>query len=352
MKKILCAFLVLSLAISLFSCQVKTRSRTVSGEYFHTQSVISTYADTTDKKIESYVSIADQVLSHYHKLFHIYEDFEGVNNIKTINDHAGKSPVKVEVEMIDFLEYCKELYTITGGKTNVMLGSVLKIWHECREEADDNFGYLPPESLPDNEALRAASAHTSIDDLIIDRESSTVYIRDAEASLDVGAIAKGYVVDLLYERLRLAGANATVLNVGGNIRTIGEKPDKTPWVSAIRNPDITSDEPFAVRIQIGEVSIVTSGDYERFFISGTEEYHHIIDPETLRPARYFSSVSICCRNSALGDALSTALFCMSYEDGAALVNSLVQQGHFLEVLWIDPEGRMQMTDGFASMICE
>lgn len=352
MKKTLAILLILCTAFALCSCEVKTRNRSIAPdkEYFGTYSQISTYADCNDEKIESYVKIAEEVLSYYHELFDIYNEYDGLNNIKTINDNAGEGPVIVNADMLDFLEYCKEVYTITGGKTNVMLGSVLKIWHDCREMADENYGYLAPENLPDEQQLRLAAEHTSIDSLVIDRASSTVYISDPEASLDVGAIAKGYVVDIVYERLKAVGADATVINIGGNVRPIGQKRGGEPWISAIRDPDGTAEEPFACRIKIGEVSIVTSGDYERYFVSGTEEYHHIVDPETLMPARYFSAVSVCCTDSALGDALSTALFCMSYEDGLTLVESLKAKGEAVDVLWIDTEGNQKMTDGFRSII--
>ena len=344
MKRIISLVLLVCIAFSLTDCkkeEYKTRSRTLDGEYFDTMTVISTYADESNENIEKYVKIANEVLGYYHKLFDIYNSYEGVNNVKTVNDNAGVKPVKVDTELIDFLEYCKELYTITNGKTNVMMGSVLKIWHECREEAEKNFGYLDPDYLPSDEELSEAAKHISINSLTIDREASTVYITDENASLDVGAVAKGYTVDVLAERIKKTGASSVVLNVGGNIRTIGVKPDGSKWESGIRNPDLSSDETLKCRIRIGESSIVTSGDYERFFTTGFEDYHHIIDPDTLMPARYFSSVSVITESSALGDALSTALFCMSYEEGKALIESIGG----IEVIWIDTEYNLMHTDG-------
>ena len=320
MKKIIISLLFLSILLSLVGCNTKpsaptykTRSRDISTVYFNTYSMLSTYADESDEKIESYVEIAEETLSYYHKLFDIYYEYAGVNNIKTINKNAGKNPVAVDEAMLDFLEYCKQLYTITNGKTNVMLGSVLKIWHECREEAEDDFGYLSPEYLPTDEELSEAAKHCDIDSLVIDRENSTVYITDPLASLDVGAIAKGYTVDILYEKIKAMGATSTVLNIGGSIRAIGTRPTGEDWVVGITNPHRTTEKPFACRIHFGNTALVTSGDYERYFISGEEKYHHIIDPVTNQPARYFSAVSILTDESALADALSTALFCMSYE---------------------------------------
>ena len=348
MKKIICFLLVIGTLFSLTSCKQKTdekeyetRSRTISTAHFNTVSSIHTYADESDDNIKRYVDAADELLSRYHKLFDIYYEYSGVNNIKTINRNAGKSPVTVDKELIDFLEYCKELYTITNGKTNVMLGSVLSIWHDIREEADRNFGFIQESYLPTKEELQEAAKHTSIDLLVIDREASTVYISDPKASIDVGAIAKGYTVDIVYEKLVRMGADSVVLNIGGNIRTIGLKPSGEEWVTGITNPDKNSDNSLICRIKLGETSIVTSGDYERFFYAADEKYHHIIDPVTLYPSNYFSSVSIITESSALADALSTALFCMSYEDGLRLVNSIGG----IEVIWVTTDYQIKTTNG-------
>lgn len=350
MKKTISLFLLLAIVFSFAGCnttvdeeQYQTRAKTISTTHFNTFSAIYTYADTDNKNIEKYAKICDDMLLYYHKLFDIYYEYSGVNNIKTINRNAGKNAVKVDRELVDFLLYCKQLYTITEGKTNVMLGSVLNLWHEAREIASGDFGYLRPDDLPTEAQLEAANSHTSIDSLVIDVEASTVYISDPRASIDVGAIAKGYAVDAIYNRLKDEGADSVVLNIGGNIRTIGLKPNGDRWVSGIRDPGGEATDSIKCRLSIGEGSIVTSGDYERFFIAGDKKYHHIIDPDTLVPAEYFASVSIISSESGLADALSTALFCMSYEDGLRLLESIDN----VEVLWIYRDGTMKMTDGIS-----
>ena len=229
MKKIISLLLLVCLLVPLTACkngsgsgsqnggQYTDRSRLISSYYFNTRSTIYTYKDESDEPIERYLKIADEVLSYYHKLFDIYFEHDGMNNLRTINKNAGKAPVEVSEEMLDFLEYCKELYTITSGKTNVMLGSVLKLWHDAREDAMDDFGYLNPDDLPTAEELAKANEHTSIDLLVIDREAGTVYISDRKASIDVGAIAKGYTVDIIVDRLVAEGADSVALNIGSDI---------------------------------------------------------------------------------------------------------------------------------------
>lgn len=350
MKKIISIFIVFILTVSSLFClagceepeEAKPINKVVSYAHFNTITSISVY-DTTEEEVNNYVKIADEMLGYYHKLFDIYYEYSGVNNIKTINKNAGKKPVEVDEELIVFLEYCKELYTLTNGKTNIMLGSVLKIWHYARETAEEYFGYLEENMLPTEEELLAAAAHTSIDSLVIDREAKTVYITDPEASIDVGAIAKGYAAQKVADKYKSIGVTSMAINAGGNIITIGKKPNGDNWVVGITNPKKyeESEDSIKCRVEIGETALVTSGDYERYFISGDKRYHHITDPETLMPADYFASVSIFTANSGLADALSTALFCMSYEDGLALVESLGG----VDVLWIYKDGTMKMTDG-------
>ena len=348
--KVLWVLALLSVVFSLTACfdgakadetEYTTRSQTVSYMHFNTVTVLSSYGSATEAEFLAYVDVVDDMLGYYHKLFDIYNEYEGVNNIMTINKNAGKSAVEVDSELVDFLLYCKELYATTQGKTNVMLGSVLKIWHDKRELADENAGYLDESLLPTYEELAEASNHTSIDLLVIDKDAKTVYISDSMASLDVGAVAKGYAVTKVVEKLKLMGADSVALNAGGNIATIGTKPNGELWTTGITNPDKASFESLACRVKIGEISLVTSGDYERYFVSGDKNYHHIIDPDTLMPADYFASVSVFTKDSALADALSTALFCMPYEDGLKLIKDIKN----VDVLWIYKDGEIKYTEG-------
>ena len=344
MKKLISAILLiatlLAALLSLSSCgEYPVRGKTISYTYFNTVSTLMVYGEVSDETFESYVTESEELLSYYHKLFDIYYDYAGVKNIRLINQKAGIEPVEVDSELIDFLLYCKELYTLTGGKTNVMMGAVLKIWHEYRADAD----YDPRDAaVPEMEHLERAAEHTSIDSLVIDKEAGTVYISDPEASLDVGAIGKGYATERLYERLVAMGADHIVLNIGGNIRTIGVRPDGKKWETGLTNPDKSSSS-FAAEIVFGETACVTSGNYHRYYMVDGVRYHHIIDPDTLMPSEYFASVTIITENSGLADALSTALFCMSYEEGLALVKSIGG----IEVIWIDNEYNLYHTDGIA-----
>jgi len=311
--------------------------------YFDTVSIFSSYLGDSKDAFRENCDELETILDRYHKLFNIYYEYSGVNNLRTVNIAAGKNPVTVDRELIDFLLYAKEMYNTTCGEVNIMMGSVLRLWHDCREEAIDDPAAA---RIPTEAELAHAAEHVSIDSLVIDEAASTVYISDPEASIDVGALGKGYAAQRAAEHIRDKGVTSYVLNIGGNICAIGEKAEDTPWVTGITNPDRDSDEPFVLRISLSDTALVTSGDYERFFIADGRAYHHIIDKDTMMPSEYFSSVSVLTSDSALADALSTALFSMSYEDGLKLAETIGD----VEVLWVDKEGRVRMTDGFESLV--
>ncbi len=343
-KSLLCLILCVALSLAaLSSCSLKTKEEEPQTQaisyydFFDTVSVVMSYKGDSAEEFSENSEAAAALLREYHKLFDIYYEYEGVNNLKTINKNAGKEPVKVDGKLIDFLIYCKEIYTLTNGKTNIAMGSVLKLWHDERERGSD---FPETAKLPDSDALLEASKHTDINSLIIDKEAGTVLISDPKMQLDVGAIGKGYATEKAAELLEEMGVDAYVLNIGGNIRAIGSKTNGDGWLTGITNPDRLSSQSFVCKIEIENTSLVTSGNYERYYVVDGKNYHHIIDPETLMPAEHFASVSVLVENSALADALSTALFCMSYEDGLALA---MKTG--AEIIWVRENGDVLTTDG-------
>ena len=320
-----------------------TKVRYTTGKiygYFDTVTVIDGYASTTDE-FDKIVQEILAELGEYHKLYDIYHSYEGINNIETINslENGHHKVVTVDRKIIDMLLYAKEMYNKTNGKMNIAMGSVLSIWHDYREAADKNYGFG---ELPPMEALQKAAKHIDINNLIIDEENCTVYLADPNMTLDVGAIAKGYAVEMIAQMLEQKGITAYVLNVGGNVRTIGKRYDGKNWLAGIEDPIEYGDGYIAYLGLAGE-AIVTSGSYQRYYIANGKEYHHIIDSATLMPATYFVGVSIVCKNSADGDGLSTALFCMPLEEGMELVESL----DGVEAMWTLPDGTRYKSSGFS-----
>lgn len=281
-------------------------------------------------------AVHDELL-YYHQLFDIYNDYAGINNLKTVNDSAGIGPVEVDPEIIALLTDCKEYNALTGGVVNPAMGGVLQLWHEAR-----NDGINDPANayLPDGDALQAAAAHMDMDSVLIDPAASTVFITDPQVRLDVGAIAKGWSVQ------RVAGAvpDCLLISVGGNVVATGPKDENgTPWVVGVQDPN--GGDSYLHTLTVTKGSVVTSGDYQRAYVVDGELYHHIIDPATLYPSTLWRSVTILCEDSGLADALSTALFVLPLEEGKALLKAAGA-----EAMWVDRQENRFYSSGFEEFI--
>lgn len=312
-----------------------------SFDYFDTVTTITGFA-TDQAEFDRISAEILNGLEEYHRLFTIYHRFEGLENLCTINELVDGShrTVKVDRRIIDLLLYAKEMYVKTNGKVNIAMGSVLSIWHDYRET-----GMEDPQNaqLPPMDKLKAAAEHTDINCLVIDEAASTVTITDPLMKLDVGAVAKGYAVEMVARSLEEQGITGYVLNVGGNVRTVGAKGDGTPWMVGIENPQEDEENPYLAYLHLSGESLVTSGSYQRYYLVDGKRYHHIIDPNTLMPSEGFVSVSVVTPSSADGDVLSTALFCMTYEEGLALIEALPNT----EAMWVFSDGSRQYSSHFS-----
>ncbi len=338
MKRFLSICILLCLLLSGCAGQAAAEAKQYNATFltfFDTVTTIVGKAESEAAFTETAQAVHDELLI-YHQLFDIYNDYDGVANLKTVNDNAGVAPVTVDRKIIDLLLDCKAYYDLTDGKVNVAMGSVLYLWHEARNDGLDDPAHA---YLPDEERLAEAAKHCNMDDVIIDEAASTVYIADPDLRLDVGAIAKGWSVQRIAEK----APSGLLISVGGNVCPTGPKDESgTPWVVGITNPD---GGDYLHTIYTAGESVVTSGDYQRTYMVEGKRYHHIIDPETLYPSEYWRSVTIVCADSGLADALSTALFLLPLEEGQALLKA-----YGAEAMWVDAAGQMFYSPGFEERI--
>lgn len=280
---------------------------------------------------------------HLHKLFDTYNSYadEGITSVCDVNRQAAVEPVKVDPILFGLLTFCKSNYELVNGQTNVAMGSVLSIWHEYREAGLDD-----PENakLPPMADLQAAAQHMNIDDLILDEAAQTVYFADPEMKLDVGAVAKGYATEIVSQMLLAGDMPSFIISAGGNVR-MGNSPadGRTKWGVGIQDPDgaVLGLSDIVETLYVTGCSVVTSGDYQRYYVVDGQRYHHLIDPDTLMPDTDFRSVSIITEDSGYADLLSTAAFLMPYEESRAFVDSL----DGVEAIWLFPDGSKKMTFG-------
>jgi thiamine biosynthesis lipoprotein len=342
-KKLL--LIIISLLILISACSNENNSGYTKYSYeflgtFDTVIQIMGYAKNTDE-FEVMAEICKDRFIELNKLYDIYHDYDGINNIKSINDNAGIKPVEVQQEIIDLLVFSKEWHGKTNGKCNIAMGSVLSIWHDYRDK-----GINSPEKaeIPPLEMLKEAMKFTDINKVIINDDNNSVYLEEKNMRLDVGAIAKGYATEIVANELINKGYTSFIISSGGNVRTVGEPMDRSrkKWGIGIQDPDGNPNDPNEPSLDIlyiNDQSLVTSGDYQRQYEVDGKMYHHLIDPDTLMPAEYFRSVSIVANDSGIADFMSTTIFLTPYEEGRRLLETLG-----IDAVWVMKDGTVQATD--------
>ena len=341
MKRRLTALLLVLLCLPLTACQKQQNLYSATWfDLFDTVAIVQGYADSQDSwNAQTQAMYSD--LQRYNELFDIYHHYDGVINLYDVNARAAAAPVQVSDELYAFLRWCKDTaYPAANGATNIAAGAVLRLWHDARESDSP--------APPDADAIAAALAHIDVEDLVLDDAAQTVYFADPEMALDVGAVGKGYAVEQTARATQARGLTSALLNIGGNVRAIGTKPDGSQWSGGVEDPwnasDVyTASSSYVSGVNMSDMALVTSGNYQRYYVVDGVRYHHLIDPDTLWPARYFDSVSVLSPDSGAADCLTTGLFCMSLEDGQKLIESL----DGVEALWCAPDGEGMQSSGWA-----
>ncbi len=338
-------FILILCCIFLFSCSSKEPTREKYSEYSSTSgfdTIITLIGyETNEAMFNENFSDVKELFIEYHELYDIYNNYDNLENIKTINDYAGINPVSVNQEIIDLLILSYEYYELSDGELDITQGAILKLWKEYINNGtliniDGHIeGAILPSKLEVEEAL-ACSGFEYVE--INDDDDNTVYISNPCVSLDVGAIAKGYATERVASMLLMNDEHADyIINAGGNTKVLGEKTEGIPWVAGLQKPDGNLNESL-LNINISnDMSFVTSGDYQRYFIAEDgERYHHLIDFDTGFPANYYRSVSIVTKDSAVADAFSTILFNLNFEDSQILIKNYNEHNpeNELGVIWV------------------
>jgi len=346
MKRILLLFIVAILIVTaLPSCTGRASMYSASSfEYFDTVTELVGYTASRERFDEAWGRVK-ALLTEHHRSFDIYNTYDGTVNLAAINDTAGRSDrsFSVSAEIYELLMLGKNVYELTDGKVNIAMGGVLSLWHECRVGEKT--------ALPDPTALEQAAEHCSIDSFTLTESEGGRYlltVTDPYLKFDVGAIAKGYSAKKaaeLLDSLRLEG-EGFMLNLGGMVCPSGTKPQDEAWIAGVEYPSDSPKEDYLCRVKISDGALVTSAAHIRAFTVDGKSYGHIIDSETLFPSERFAAVTVHAYDPSLGDALSTALFCMSEKDGRALIEKLGGA----EAMWVYHDMTLSRTDGFSKML--
>lgn len=253
--------------------------------------------------------------------------------VAAINAGAGVAPVTAPDDVRYVLGKALSYSALSGGAFDPTIGPVVKLW---------NIG-MDGERVPSPEEIAAALPLVDASAVAADDAAGTVFLRRAGMLLDLGAIAKGYAADEAARILLEHRVKAAVIDLGGNVKVVGKKPDGSPWRIGIQDPFDDRGARIGVAELEGGATVVTSGVYERYFIGDDgEHYHHILDPATGYPVRNgLASVTVISSSSIDADGLSTTLFSLGLERGMALVETL---GH-VEAVFIDEEKRVYLSSG-------
>ena len=245
-------------------------------------------------------------------------------------NHAEGKTVSVYPEIAEQLSYARTVYNLTGGALNIALAPLVDLW------GFDGSGYRVPleediaELLPLTDFTRIIQSNNEI-------------TMPAGMSITLGATAKGYTAEGLRSILAEQGVEHAIIELGGNVRTLGLRPDGKRWRVAVMG----ADGSYCAAVELGDEAAVTSGSYQRFFERGGRVYHHILDPKTGFPAQSgLSSVTVICGDSAYADALSTALFVLG-EDGA---RRLYETSGGFEAIFLREDGTVSYTQGLDGRI--
>ncbi len=234
--------------------------------------------------------------------------FEEGSEISKINRIAGLARVKISRETFSLLHHAQQISRLCGGAFDVTIGPLVKLWNVCHA------GHSPKEA-----DILAARALTGFSMLVLDRGNVTAKLTKPGQMIDLGGVGKGYASDRAMEVFARCGIRSAYTNIGGNVSTLGAKPDGSPWQVGIRHPRQAGQMIGAVSVV--NKAVVTSGDYERYFVDEAgKRRHHLLDPATGYPAESgLISVTVVSKSAMEADALSTVLFVSGLQKGLKLL---------------------------------
>lgn len=322
------AILLISLTILLAGCSLSAsyKDPAVSGTafYFDTVVKITLYNEKDDSLIQECFSL----MADYEAMLSRTKEGSDVWNI----NHSDGAATEVSNDTIALLETALHYAEVSQGAFDITIAPVTELW---------SFEGEGEHALPEPAELQEALSH--VDYKNIEINENTVTLKDPEAAIDLGGIAKGYIADRLKEFLVSRGVTSGFIDLGGNILTIGKKPDGSAWKMGVRKPFAETADQLSATVMLVDDSLVTSGTYERYFEKNNILYHHILNKATGYPADTgLSSVSILTSSSVDCDALSTTCFLLGLENGMKLIESLEDA----EALFITEDGTLHRSTGF------
>jgi thiamine biosynthesis lipoprotein len=261
--------------------------------------------------------------------------FHTESALSRLNNAAGTGPVRADTGLLAIMAEALRIAGQTNGAFDPTVGPLTRIW---------NFSGPGEPKLPAQAEIASALGKTGWKKVKVDAETGSITLPEPGMSLDLGGIAKGYALDRVREVLQRSGACAALVNAGGDILVVGEKEPGKPWRIGVQDP--RNNRGMVAVASLKDKIIVTSGDYQRFFIKNGRRYHHILDPQTGYPTEGLRSVTIVASEGITADAIATAIFPLGLEEGLRYIESIPGVAGLL----IDSGGRLHFSSTARSLL--
>lgn len=266
------------------------------------------------------------------------EDTVSINKKGTeldkVNDNAGIQPIKVSKDTYEIVEKGLKYSELSEGAFDITIGPIVKLW---------SIG-LPEAKVPTEEEINNTIPLVDYNNVVLNDADESIYLKEKGMKIDLGGIAKGYAADEVVKVLKSDGVENAIVDLGGNLYTLGSKISGEPWNIGVQNPFDSRGEIIGI-IKATDETIVTSGIYERFIEKDGIKYHHILSPTTGYPYdTNIAGVSIVTENSIDADALSTSVFAKGLEEGMEFVEKM--EG--VEAIFVTKEKKVYVTSGLSS----
>lgn len=305
----------------------KNTYKEYSKDFYYMDTYINVKLNSIKNKseVDAIFEDIDYLYSSYHKLTDRYTSYDGIINVYYLNEVLPDGQeVIIDERLADIISLGIEYYNKTDGLFNIAAGNLIEVWKEFIDEC--NF-------LPDDSDL---NVNIDINDIILEKDT---YVKNNNIKLDLGAVAKGYVTELVGNYLEDSGIYSYVINAGGNVK-VGKAYDKESFVIGITDPSNPST--IFTKVNVNNKSVVTSGNYQRYCILDNINYNHIINPQTRYPVSDKMAVTVVGNSSTISDIYSTYLYILPVEDGLELVNSNPD----IEAIWYIDEKTIVRSDNF------
>lgn len=274
---------------------------------------------------------ADEAVDRIRYLDKLMTFNESQGDVYRLNQNAGVMGVEMDPATMQVIKKAQEISAMSNGAFDITVGPLVKAWKIGTDQ----------QHIPSQEELNSLLPLINYEGIRIDNNVVTI---QKGQMVDLGGIAKGYVGDEVIEIYKKHGVTSAVVNLGGNVVTLGNKPDGTPWRVAIRNPRPAGNESGQDLgiVKVTDKAVVTAGDDQRYFIENEQRYHHILDPTTGYPAKSdLMSVTLITDSSLDADALDTAVYILGFEKG----RQLISQYGGVEAVFVTTDKKVYVTEG-------